>query len=135
MSRRLAVATALAAALLPGCGGGAGDLLALEVSGGPAGTAPQVIVVTEDGHASCNRGPQRKITSKQLIDAREVEREANDLASKGTDIQTTRRGARQFVLREKDGTVRWTEGPGLPDELSKATLFALAIGRAVCGPG
>jgi hypothetical protein len=105
------------------------------VSGGPSGAAQQIVVVTEDGHGSCNRGPQRRITSAQLIDAREVEREAGDLAAKGTDLQTSRRGARQYVLREKAGTVRWTEGPGLPSELSKATLFALEITRAVCGSG
>jgi hypothetical protein len=135
MSRRLAVLTALAAALLPGCGGGAGDLLAIEVSGGPAGAARQTMVVTEDGHASCNRGPKRKITSGQLIDAREVEREAGDLAGKGTDLQTSRRGARQYVLRMKEGTVRFTEGPALPPELAKASLFALRLARAVCGAG
>ncbi len=133
MSRRIAVATALAAALLPGCGGGAGDLLALEVSGGPVGAKPQVIVITEDGHGTCDSGARRKITSKQLIDAREVEREAGDLASKGTDLQTARSGVRQYVLREKEGTVRWTEGAGLPPELSKATLFALRIARDLCG--
>lgn len=135
MSRRLALLTALVAALPAGCGGSAGDLLAIEVSGGPAGTARQTMVVTEDGHASCNRGPQHRITSKQLIDAREVEREATDLAGEGTDLQTTRRGARQYVLRIKEGTVRFTEGPGLPPELAKAALFALRLGRAVCGAG
>jgi hypothetical protein len=135
MSPRPALVTALAAALISGCGGGAGDLLAIEVSGGPAGTAPQTIVVTEDGHASCNRGPQHRITSAQLIDAREIERESGDLAGKGTDIQTTKRGARQYVLRSKQGTVRFTEGTSLPPELSKAALFALQVGRTVCGAG
>lgn len=135
MSRRLAVATALAAAFLPGCGGGSGDLLAIEVSGGPAGTTRQVLVVTEDGHATCNRGPRRRIASGLLIDAREVEREAGGLAGRGADLQTPRRGARQYVLRVKDGTVRFTEGAGLPTELAKATLFALRLGRAVCGTG
>ncbi len=133
MTRRLALVTALAAALISGCGGGSGDLLAIEVSGGPAGTAPQTIVITEDGHGSCNRGPQHRITSAQLIDAREIERESGDLASKGTDIQTAKRGARQYVLRSKEGTVRFTEGPGLPPELSKAAQFALQAGRTVCG--
>ncbi|MEA2405359.1 MAG: hypothetical protein QOE08_2006 [Thermoleophilaceae bacterium] len=135
MSRRLAVASALAAALLAGCGGSSGDLLALEVSGGPAGTKRQIVVITEDGHGSCNRGARHKITSAQVIDAREVEREAGDLATKGTDIQASRPGARQYVLREKAGTVRWTEGLGLPPELAKATLFATGITRAVCGSG
>ena len=133
MSRRLSLVTALAAALISGCGGGAGDLLAIEVSGGPAGTAPQTIVITEDGHGSCNRGPLRKITNAQLIDAREIERESTDLASKGTDIQTVKRGARQYVLRSKEGTVRFTEGPDLPPELAKAAQFALQAGRTVCG--
>lgn len=133
MSRRLAVVTAIAAALLVGCGGGAGDLLAIEVSGGPAGAARQTMVVTGDGRARCNAGSQRKITSQQLIDAREVEREASDLAGKGTDLQTARRGARQYVLRMKAGTVRFTEGPGLPPELAKAALLAVRLGRAVCG--
>ena len=133
--RGLALVTAaLAAALLSACGGGAGDLLAMEVSGGPTGAARQTLVVTEDGHARCNGGQRRKIESDLLIDAREVEREGRELAGKGTDLQTSRAGARQYVLRVKDGTVRFTEGESLPPELAKAALFALRLGRVVCAP-
>ena len=134
MSRRLSTAAAVVAAVLLGCGGGAGDLLAIEVSGGPAGQMAQRIVVTENGQASCNGGPSRAIANERLIQAREVEREAEGLAKEATDLTTRAPGARRYVLRTNDGTVRWSEARrGLPPELGKATLLALQLGRSACG--
>ena len=133
MSRRLSTAAAVVAAVLLGCGGGAGDLLAIEVSGGPAGQIAQRIVVTENGQASCNGGPQEAIPNERLIQAREVEREAEGLATRAADLTTREPAARQYVLRTNAGTVRWSEGsPRLPQELGKAALLALQLGRSAC---
>jgi hypothetical protein len=125
---------AIAALLvLQGCGGSAGDVLAIEVSGGPL-PAKQILVVTLDGQGSCDRGKLKDITNSQLIDAQAVAREAKSLAEQGASYTATRKGARQYLLRLPQGNVQWTEGrPGIPQALAQAQLLALQLGRELCG--
>jgi len=78
-------AAAVAGLLAIGCGGEAGDLMAIEVSGGGKARGGDVdIVIASDGRASCNDGPREPIPSDMLIEARELERELGDLAEEGT---------------------------------------------------
>jgi hypothetical protein len=122
----------LLAVALAGCGGSPGDLLAINVSGGPA-QRDQQIVIRSDGHATCNGGPSKDIGSQALIDAREIERDLNDEAERAAVYEGTRRDATSYVARTKAGTVRWEEGaPRLPPALPRAQLFALQQGRALC---
>ena len=122
----------LLAVALVGCGGSPGDLLSIDVSGGPA-ARKQAIVVMGDGRATCNGGPSRDIGSDALIDAREIERELGDDAERAAVYESTRRDATQYVARTKDGTVRWDDrARGLPPVLAQAQLFALQQGRALC---
>jgi hypothetical protein len=130
---RLALAAAAAALILAGCGSSAGDVLALEVSGGPL-PAKQTLVVTNDGRGSCDRGKLQEIPNARLIDAQALARDAKPLAEAAADYTSTRRGARQYVLRLPQGNVQWTEGrPDIPVELAKAQLLALQLGRILCG--
>src|SRR5436305_4424661 len=111
------VIAALAAALvlLAGCGASSGDVLAIEVSGGPL-PARQILEVTVDGRGSCDRGKLREIPNDRLIDAQGVARDAKPLAEAGvTYTGGGRPSARQYMLRLPQGNVEWTEGhPGLP---------------------
>jgi hypothetical protein len=131
--RRLTTAlVAAAAALLAGCGGSPGDLLAIDVSGGAA-NRDQRIVVQNNGNATCNGGPSHDIGSGALIDAREIERDLKDHADAAAVYGPGRRGGTSYVARTKDGTVRWQEGArGLPPVLPQAQLFALQQGRILC---
>ena len=130
--RRLLPVLAAAALTAAGCGGSSGDLLAIEVSGGPAKRQQRMVIQT-DGRASCNGGSQIDIGSAPLIDAREIERELAELADRAAVYENPRRGTTGYVVRTKDGTVRWQEGtPGLPGVLSRAQLFALQQGRKLC---
>jgi hypothetical protein len=134
MRRASSTIAGLAAALaIAACGGPTGDLMAIEVSGGPAHYA-QRIVIHANGEAVCNNGKTMDIGSQSLLDAREVERDLTDLAARAavyanpgaTDVPS-------YVARTKDGTVRWQEGsPGLPPVLPKAQLLALQLGRKLC---
>jgi hypothetical protein len=119
-------------ALLAGCGGGAGDLVAIEVSGGPV-KGTEHLVVTEDGRARCNAGPLEPITNDQLLDAREIERDLEPLAKDGATYPATGADRRRYLARTRDGSVRWTEGAkGAPSVIGKATLLALQVERQVC---
>jgi hypothetical protein len=125
----IAVAAAVAAG---GCGGSAGDLIAIEVSGGFEG-ARRALVVTEDGRGRCDGSELRPIESQTLIDAREVQRDVSDLAGEGARFDGPRTDRRLYAVRTRDGTVRWVEGaPGLPKALPEAAQLALRLERELC---
>jgi hypothetical protein len=128
------VAPALIAGLLAaGCGGEAGDLMAIEIAKGPARGRALDIVIKSDGRGSCNDGSEENIPSELLIDARELERDLGDLAEQGATFEPTGAHQREYVVRIKAGTVRWSEGgPGLPRELPRTQLLALRLDRLLC---
>jgi hypothetical protein len=128
-----ALAALAAAAALAGCGSATEDLLALEVTGGPA-RVHERIRVTNDGRASCGGG-LRQIPSQMLLDARGAKRALRPLARRGASFPSPRAGARRYVFRSFDGTVRWTEGAAGSPALSRATLLALRLERELCRHG
>lgn len=129
--RRLGLVV-LAALAVAGCGGASGDLMSIEISGGPAGTAKHTIVVTGDGRGSCDRGQEKLLPSDRVIDARVIEKDVAELARKAADYPP-RAGARRYTLSTGDGDVKWSEGtPGLPPLLPRAQLLALQLERLLC---
>ncbi len=119
---------------LAACGGESGDLMAIEVTGGFAkGRGPLDIVLANDGRGTCGSRAEESVPSDLVIEARELERDLNDLAEDGADFGSgDGRGAR-FVARIKAGTVRWTEGASdLPPALARAQLLALRLDRLLC---
>jgi hypothetical protein len=131
--RTMVAAAGAAMLLLQGCGGSAGDVLAIEVSGGPL-AAKQTLVVTADGRASCDRGKLHEIPNQRLIDAESVAHDAKSAAEADATYTAARPGARQYLLRLPQGNVSWTEGhPGIPAALARAQLLALQLGRELCG--
>jgi hypothetical protein len=133
MRRSICAGLAAAAAGMAGCGGSAGDLLSISARGGLAG-GTHMIVVTGDGRGSCDRGPLKQLPGDRVLDARGIERDATDLATKATDFPPSRKGARRFTLDTKDGEVRWSERtPGIPSVLPRAQLLELQLERLLCG--
>ena len=130
--RRIAAA-AIAGLVAAGCGGEAGDLMAIEVSGAKGRGGAVDIVIAGDGRASCNDGPREAIPSDMLIEARELERELGDLAEEGATFGEATGDRREYVVRIKAGTVRWPEGdPGLPAQLPETQLLAIRLDRLLC---
>jgi hypothetical protein len=120
--------------LLASCGGSAGDLLALEVSGGFQ-SEPVRLTVTDDGRGRCDDGALEPISSERLIEAREVERELEGLAEEGARFAGGK-GAegRRYVASIRAGTVRWSEGgAALPEVLPRAALLAEQLQDDLCG--
>lgn len=128
----VAVAAGVAAAL-SACGSSPGDLLALEISGGPT-QAHDEIVIRPDGGASCNRGRLGEITNSQLLTADAIVRDAKTYTSAAQSFPPGPAGGRAFTLRDMDGTVRWYESSrGLPSVLPRAELLALELQPKLCG--
>jgi hypothetical protein len=130
--RPAAAALAVAAVLISGCGGDAGDLLSISATGGVAG-GTHAIVVTGDGRGSCDKGPLKELPSDRVIDARGIERDAGDLARRAAEYPPARQHARSYVLRTKDGQVRWSERtPAIPSVLPRAQLLELELQQLLC---
>ena len=129
---RVRLAALAAVGLLAGCGGEAGDLIAIEVSGGAAG-GDRTIVVTGDGRGSCDDGDLSNVDSDLVVEARAVERDIEELTNESREFPE-RRGRRRYVVRTDDGVVRWSEGtPGLPAVLPRTALLTLRLERELCG--
>lgn len=129
----VAVWASAAAGLLIGCGGSAGDLLALEVSGGFQ-SGPLRLTVTDDGRGRCDGGALEPISSERLIETREVERELEGLAEEGARFPATGRAdERRYVARTRAGTVRWSErAAALPEVLPRTALLAQQLQEDLC---
>lgn len=129
---RLAALAGLCAALLAGCGGSPGDILGLGISGGPQ-REPVRMHVEENGRASCNSKPLHQLSSSQLLDARNIVRDAKPFTKSGTNFGGPTPGQRSFQLRTPDGSVNWNEAAvGIPPVLSQAEELALQMQRQLC---
>jgi hypothetical protein len=116
-----------ACAALAGCGGSSGDLLGMQITGGPANVKEQMHV-TEDGRTSCNTGALHQLPSQTVLDARSIEREAKPLIEDGLQYPPALPGRRTFELKTPDGSLVWGEGqPGLAPLLPQAELLALKL--------
>lgn len=129
MRRALALAGLLA---LAGCGNPGGDILAIEVHQ-PGGDV-QRLRVTDDGRGSCDGGELARLESRRLLEAREVEREMEELEGERSDFGRLE-GRVTYRASMRDAVVTWTEGARRPDVLPKATLLALRLRRELCAEG
>jgi hypothetical protein len=131
MTRGVPALPALAAALLAGCGGGAGDLMTITTHGG--GGPAHRVVVTGNGEGSCDGGPQRTLPSEHVLDAREVERELEKPAKARASYTNGPAGARRYTATTKDGVVTWAEGArAAPPVIAKALLLTQELKRDLC---
>lgn len=89
--------------------------------------------MTNDGRASCTGGPVEAVTSGELIDAREAERELTELVEEDRSFDTGGTSGRRYTARMLAGVVRWPEDlPSKPEVLPKTELLALRLGRRLC---
>jgi hypothetical protein len=123
---------AVLCACLAGCGGSPGDILGLGISGGEQRQTVHMHV-EENGRASCNTGPLHQLTSQQILDARNIVRDAKPFTKSGVHFGSARPNQRTFELRTPDGTVDWTEAAvGVPPVLSQAELLAVQMEQQLC---
>jgi hypothetical protein len=134
----LAVA-AVAAATVAGCGGEAGDLLAVERSGSIPGARLQ-LRVTVDGRVACNRGALRQLHSDQVIDARGIERElTGEEGEPGPAARHVRLPARpgsilRYRARVEAGSVSFADtSRGQPPVFFQIQKLTRDVARSVCG--
>jgi hypothetical protein len=132
MRRAAILAGVLACAALSGCGGSPGDIMGLGISGGQQRQTVRMHV-EENGRASCNSKALHQLSSQQLLDARNIVRDAQPFTKVGAHFGTASSQQRTFELRTPDGTVDWSEAAvGKPPVLSQAELLALQMEQQLC---
>jgi hypothetical protein len=130
-----ALATAAAVGVVgTGCGAGAParDLFLVQRSGAIPG-ARLALRVTDDGRASCNRGPLVDITSAQLIAAREIERDLEPLAKRRFALRPGRGSVLRYRVVLEDGAVRFADDSrGQPPALFRLAKLTRDVARGSC---
>ena len=132
--RALAIAAAVGV-VAAGCGAGAParDLFLVQRSGAIPG-ARLALRVTDDGRASCNRGPLVDITSAQLIAAREIERDLEPLAKRRFALRPGRASVLRYRVVLEDGAVRFADDSrGQPPALFRLAKLTRDVARGACG--
>jgi hypothetical protein len=134
--RARAFATAIGLALgLAGCGAGAPahDLFLVQRGGAIPG-ARLALRVTDDGRASCNRGPLVDISSAQLITARELQRDLEPLAKRRFALPPGRGSVLRYRVVLEDGAVRFADDSrGQPPALFRLAKLTRDVARGPCG--
>jgi hypothetical protein len=121
--------------VLGGCGAGAPahDLFLVQRSGDIPG-ARLALRVTDDGRASCNRGPLVDITSAQLITARELQRDLEPLAKRRFALRPGGDSVLQYRVVLEDGAVRFADDSrGQPPALFRLAKLTRDVARGSCG--
>lgn len=138
--RFVAAAVALACvAALGACGGPSADLYLVERTGSTPG-ARLSMLVGDGGTVTCNGGPERQISSAQLIDAREV---AGDLNGDEEEPGPAARDVRlppgpgsilRYRVRSEKGAVSFSDtSRGQPPVFYKVAQLTRQLAKQVCG--
>ncbi|HEX3510973.1 MAG TPA: hypothetical protein VHT27_07730 [Solirubrobacteraceae bacterium] len=128
-----ALALALAALLLLGCGGVRAADLFIVTRTGPQGQR-LTLLVDEEGGASCNGGAMRKISDPQLVLARGIQEELHDAASRNRSFPAQPKSVFSYRVRDEAGTVTFADNAaGQPKVLRQLALFVLQVSQQVCG--
>jgi len=138
---RTFVAVALASATfgLLACGGiAAPDLFIVQRSGsGPH--ARLTLLVNEEGGVHCNglakhAGHKLKLGDEALVQARAIEEDLEESASKHLSLAPRSGSVLSYVVREEKGSVRFSDNSaGQPKVLHELALFVLQTAQRVCG--
>jgi hypothetical protein len=127
-----ALAGAAVAAALAGCGTEGHDLFVVQRAGSIPG-ARLALRVTDDGRASCNRGPLVDITSAQLIDARELARELAPLAERRFALAPRPGSVLRYDVVVEAGRVHFADtSRGQPAPLFRVAKLTRDIARGAC---
>jgi hypothetical protein len=119
------------------CGGGivSPDLFIVQRSGNVAG-ASLALLVNDGGTVRCDGGPPKPISDSQLVQARGIQEELKQAASKHLSLPARSGSVLSYYLRDQDGTVRFSDNSaGQSKVMRELQALVLDVGRAVCHHG
>jgi len=122
-----------AALLLGGCGGiKAPDLFLVQRTGTVPG-ARLTLLVNEEGGVRCNGGRTLKLGDAQLVEARGIQEDLRDPASKHISLPPGPRSVFSYRAREESGSVSFSDDSSRqPAVFRRLALFVLRTAQRVC---
>jgi hypothetical protein len=133
--RAVTATTVLTAALAAaGCGGVLSpDLFIVYRSGGTPG-AKLTMLVSEEGVVHCNASPPHHLSDPQIIEARVIQEDLKDPASRRESFPAAKGSVLSYYVRDQDGSVSFADNsPGQPAVTRKLAAFVLSVAQGVCG--
>jgi hypothetical protein len=132
--RRAAALLALAAApLAGGCGGIIAPDLFIVYRTGPLAGTHLTLLVNEEGAVHCNGVSAPKLSDSQLVQARGIQEDLHDPASRNLSLPPATGSVTSYYVRDEAGTVRFAENsPGQPTVLRRLALFVVQTAQQVC---
>jgi hypothetical protein len=134
--RRALIGALLAAALAALAGGCAGvkapDLFVVQRSGAVAG-AQLTLLVNEEGGVHCNGRAAPKLSDPQLIEARTIQEDLRDPASKHVHLAPGPAPVFSYSVRQEAGSASFSDDSrGQPKVFHKLALFVLQTAQREC---
>lgn len=133
-ARRAAVGVALLlAAAAAGCGTPSPDLFVVERDGSVPGAKLELLV--SDQTARCNQGPVRNLTSRQILEARDIRDDLIDV-QEGVVETPGRQPPSQvftFAVTTERGTLRYPDTAQRPQIFPRLSRFTRRVAIDTCG--
>lgn len=131
-----AIAAAAAAAALLGAGCGAGvtapDLFIVQRTGSVPG-ARLTLLVNEEGGVHCNGGATLHLSDPALVQARAIQEEIHEPASKHIALPARAGSVLSYYLRDENGSVSFADNSASqPKVFHNLALFVLQTAQQIC---
>lgn len=97
------------------------------------------MLVNEEGVVHCgpdpkHPGPARHLSDSQIIEARTIQEDLHDPASRHESFAPTPGSVLAYYVRDQDGNVRFADNSrGQPPVTRKLAAFVLSVAQGVCG--
>ena len=130
--RRAALALALGAALLAGCGTPSPDLFLVDRSGADP-NADLELVVSDGGSVRCN-GEEHPLDADRLLTARRLLREVEPQAELHLELPPGPRAILTYRVEMEKGTIAFSDTSAkLPQSFQQLAGFTKDVAERVCG--
>jgi hypothetical protein len=128
----VALAASVASALA-GCGGIIAPDLFIVSRTGPGAGQKLTLLVNEEGAVHCNGVSAPKLSDAQLVQARAIQEDLKEAASKHLSLAPAPGSVTRYHLRDEAGTVQFSDNSrGQPPVLRRLALFVLQAAQQVC---
>jgi hypothetical protein len=117
-----------------GCGGVLSpDLFVVYRTGSTSG-ANLTLLVNEEGVVHCNSGPPHHLSDPQIIEARVIQEDLKEPASRRESFPAAKGSVLSYYVRDQDGAVDFADNaPTQPAVTRKLAAFVLSVAQGVCG--
>jgi hypothetical protein len=117
------------ALLAAGCGPAPADLFVVQRTGEVPGADLHMLV--SDGSVRCNRGPEREISSDQVLEGRAIAAGLKEITQ--ADVPPGDPQIFGFEVRSESGTIRFADTTTRPPVIPRLVRLQRALARDVCG--